>query len=131
MNEGIELHGSVFSDLSFVGGTALVSFSHAYVHRSSGVPGSDAGSGWSQPATLTFASASPVPSPAELPVWISDGFLRIGDTVHNNLIPASGRFEGGVELSLVLASAEAFTIRGVSVSIELHGEPSYIEEFKP
>ncbi|MEI9894690.1 MAG: hypothetical protein WDN28_12575 [Chthoniobacter sp.] len=48
-----------------------------------------------------------------------------------NLIPASGWFGEGVELSLVLASAETWIIRGQSVTIQLHGEPSHIEEFRP
>jgi hypothetical protein len=131
VNERIELHDSELSGVTFSGDSAIVFFSRAYVHRSLGVPGSDAGSSWSQPATLTFIGASPVPLPAELPVWISDGLLRISDTVYNNLIPASGRFEGGVELSLVLASAETLTIRGQRVSIQLHGESSCIEKFEP
>ena len=131
MNEGIELHDSELSAVSFSDGSAVVSLSPAYLHRSSGVPGSDAGSGWSQPATLTFAGTSPVSLPAKLPAWVSDGLLRIGDTVHKNLIPASGCFEGAVEFSIVLVTAETLTIRGQQVTIQLHGEPSYIEDFNP
>jgi hypothetical protein len=131
VNEGIELHDSELSAVSFRDGSAVVSLSPAYVHRSSGVPGTDVGSGWSQPATLTFTGTSPVPIPTELPAWVSEGLLRIGDTVHNNLIPSSGSFEGAVEFSIALVTGEALIIRGQRISIQLHGEPSYIEEFKP
>jgi hypothetical protein len=131
MNEGIELHDSKLSHVSFRDGSAVVSLSSAYVHHSTGRPGWDAGSGGYQPATLTFDEAPPVSLPAELPVSISDGFLRIGDTTHDNLIPASGTFERAVEFSIVLTTAETLTIRARRVTIQLHGEPSYIEQFKP
>ncbi len=128
MNEGIELHDSELAAVSFSGGEAVVSFSHAYVHRSAGTPGVDAGSGWSQPATLTVGGVSPFPLPALLPATVSDGFLLIGSTRHNNVIPASGTFQGAIELSIVLATAEALTFRGRRISIQLLGEPSFVED---
>jgi hypothetical protein len=131
VNEGIELHDSELSAVTFNDGSVVVSLSPAYVHRWSGIPGSEAGSGWLQCATLTFAGTQPVGLSAKLPVGVSDGSLRIGNVVHDNLIPANGSFEAPVEFSIVLATAETLTIRGQRVTIQLHGEPSYVEEFKP
>ncbi|HEV7402196.1 MAG TPA: hypothetical protein VGO11_04685 [Chthoniobacteraceae bacterium] len=39
--------------------------------------------------------------------------------------------EGSIELSLVLVTAEVLTIRGERLSIELHGEPTFVESFTP
>jgi len=128
MNQAIELHDSELSGVSFIDDSAVVSLSPAYVHRFWEAPGSDTHSGWLQPATLTFIGAALVPVPTSLPVWVSDGFLRIDSVLHNNLIPASGTFEGPVEFSVVLATAEQLTIRAMRVSIQLHGEASYIED---
>jgi len=130
VNERIELHDSTLASVSFSDGLAVVLLAPAYIHRSHGLPGSDAGSGWLQSATLTFAGASPVSSPAGLPVWISDGFLRIDDALHDNLIPTHGSFEGAVEFSIVLTTAEVLTIRGRRISIQLLGDSSYLEEYK-
>src|SRR5437016_4648859 len=54
VNECLELHDSTLSHVTFRDGSAVVSLSSAYVHRSPGRPGRDAGSGGYQPATLTF-----------------------------------------------------------------------------
>jgi len=131
VNEGIELHDSGLSAVTFGDGSAIVSLSPAYVHRSPGTPGSDAGSGWTQDATLTFAETWAVPSLAGLPAWVSEGFLWIGDTIYENLIPANGSFEGAVEFSILLATAQTLTIRARSVTVQLHGTASYIEDFEP
>ena len=129
MNEAIELHDSELAAVTFSSGSAVLSLSSAYIHRSTGRPGLDAGSGWSQRATLTFGDTIPIPSLPQLPATISDGFLRIGSTLHSNVIPASGSFEDSIELSIVLTTAEPLTIRAQRVSIQLHGEPSFIESF--
>lgn len=131
MNEGLELHDSRLIAVSCRNGEAVVSLSPAYIHRTPGIPGVDPGSGWWQPATLTLGAASPVPAPALLPATISDGSLRIGSVQHGNVIPAGGTFADAVELSLVLATGEVLTIRGQRISIQLHGEPSFVESFNP
>ena len=60
---------------------------------------------------------------------VSDGLLRIGDTVHEKLIPASGSYDGAVEFSIIFGSGETLIIRGQRITILLHGEPSYIDDF--
>lgn len=130
VNESIELHDSELATVYFSDGTAVVTLSSAYVHQSSGVPGVDSGLGWYQCATLKFAGAPPVPVPANLPVGISDGFLRIGDRMHDHLIPACGKFEDAIEFSILISTQETLTIRGSGITIELHGEPSGLERYK-
>jgi hypothetical protein len=131
VNECIELHDSELATISISGGEVVVSFSSAYIHRSTGRPGIDSGTGWLQPATLTLTDALLVSMPVELPATISDGFLRIGSDHHDNGIPASGTFEGAIELSIVLATAEVLAIRGQRISIQLHGTATFVENFDP
>jgi len=129
VNERIELHDSELAAVSVSGSEAVVSFSSAYIHRTAGIPGVDSGSGWLQPATLTLTDALSVSNPVVLPATVSEGFLRVGSDLHSNIIPASGAFDGAIELSIVLTTAEVLTIRGRRISIQLHGTPSFVESF--
>lgn len=131
MNEGIELHDSAIAAISVNEVSLALSFSHVYLHRSSGHAGRDAGGVYVQPAVLTFVVASAAPLPTDLSAWISEGFLRIDDTVYDNLIPAGGSFEGAIEFSVTLTTAETLTIQAKQVHIQLQGEPRYLEEFAP
>ena len=131
MNEGIELHDSKLAAVTCRDGEAIVSLSPAYLHRSAGTPGVDAGSGWLRSATLTISSAVLASAPETLPAAIFDGFLRIGSEQCGNIIPASGAFAAAIDLSLVLSTGETLTIRGQGISIQLLGASSFVESFNP
>src|SRR4051812_42195582 len=77
MKQSIELHDSKLAAVSFRSGEAVVSFSPAYIHRSTGRPGIDAGTVWVQPVTLTIGGASLVSTPTSLPATVSGGYIRI------------------------------------------------------
>jgi len=131
MNAGIELHDSTLASVTSADGTVVILLSPAYVHHSEGRPGTDAGSGWLQDATFTIREAGEIPSPAELPLEIADGFLRIGESIHDNLLPAGGRFEGAIELSLTLTNSETVVFRGTSIEIRMQGDAKWLESFAP
>ncbi len=131
MIEGIELHDSELSAVSVENGRATVFFSPAIVYRPSEIYSPTGSSVWLQPATLTFDDASATAWTASQPVWVSEGTLHIGDTIHDNLVPLGGTFEGFVKLSMTLVTAEKLTIRGRRITIQLLGEPYYLEEFCP
>ncbi len=59
-------------------------------------------------------------------IW--EGSLRVGDARHSNLIPLTGTFDGVVRLSVTLARGDTFTIEGDHASIELHGQPRFVEK---
>jgi hypothetical protein len=135
MNEAIELHDSELVTVSSMGDSTVLSFCPAYIHRSEGRPGIDAGTGWTQAVTLTIRGASGF-SPVALPATVSTGWLRIGGDLRRNVIPAAGTFEGPIEFSAVVFAKE-FTIkgdiiiRGSHLTIASQGEPSYVEDFIP
>ena len=131
MKEYIELHDSELASISFNDGSTIVSLQPAYIHRCEGRPGIDAGTGWLQNATLTFDGSSPFLYPAHLPETVSDGSLRIDSAIYPNVIPANGLFGRAIELSILLTSAGTFTVCGQRLSIELHGEAVFVENFTP
>lgn len=135
MNEAIELHDSELVAVSSSEDSIILSLSPAYIHRSSGRPGIDAGTGWTQAATLTIIGSSAF-SPVTLPATISQGRLRIGSDLYRNVIPAAGTFESPIEFSAVVFASDFtirgdITIRGSGLTIALQGEPSYVEDFTP
>jgi hypothetical protein len=127
-NQAIELHDSDLVSISVRGGNVVISLSPAYLHRSIGIPGVDSGSGWLQDATLTLSDVS-ISAEVALPATIAGGSLRTGGGIHHNCIPASGTFEGPIELRLVLATSECLIVRGDRLEIALQGTPSYLEDF--
>ena len=130
MNTAIELHDSDLSAITPDGTSLVLSFAPAYLHRSAGRPGYDAGSGWTQAATLTFSGAS-VSFVPELPSTVYDGWLSVGGVRHDNLVSVGAAFEAPCELGLVVGGSEPVVVRGVGLTIHLQGEPTYIEEFTP
>ena len=133
MNQIIELHDSQLASISFVNGRALVVFAHAYIHKSSGKPGRDIGTGWSQSAELVIHESSEVNLPRSWPCTIADGQLELGDIVHANEIPIPLNHEGKVRLELELLEFDGeFTVielNGTNARLKLLGEAEYVEEF--
>ena len=60
MNEAIELHDSDLAAVKVAGDAVILCFHPAYIHRSAGKPGIDAGTGWTQDATITISGAPKV-----------------------------------------------------------------------
>ena len=97
----------------------------------------DAGTGWTQEAALRITDAQVDGAfSVALQVWdgtivyLSDGSLRIGDVISDNLIPIPLRITADIHLRLV-SCGEVVQVRGTSAYLELIGEPKYVEEFKP
>lgn len=129
MNTAIELHDSELSAITNDGTSLVLSFA-AYLHRSAGRPGYNAGSGWTQAATLTFSEASVSFVPG-LPSTVYDGWLLVGGIRHDNLVPVGAVFAAPCELGLVVGGSEPVVVRGIGLTVRLQGEPSYVEEFTP
>jgi hypothetical protein len=95
------------------------------------VPGVATGVGWYQPARLTIAYGE-IASDAQAPAGVTDGFIRVADTLHQNHIPAAaGTLDGPIELSLLLSTAKTLLVRGAAITIELSGQSSPVEQFSP
>jgi hypothetical protein len=131
MNTVIEIHDSKVSEITNRGGTVIVHFEPAYLHKSEGRPGFDPGTGWVQEACLIFADAATSGDFPELPCDMMDGDLIVGGERHSNLIPVPFETSMLAELRLVFDSIHTVTISGRGARLELVGEPRDVEEFRP
>jgi len=129
-NRAIEIHDSVLDGLSIENGLAVLSFSTVYIHSSDGRPGRDPGSGWTQPAKLRISNASVNGSFSDLPRDLDDGYIRTDEAMFDNMIPIPLNHKGRVELRLESAG-DVVVIGGTQATLELLGEPAYVEEFRP
>ena len=127
MRSGLELHDSRVSHIEWVGGDAVIHFSHAYIHKSKGSPGKDHGSGWSQEAQLVMQSASSEAPLPPLSNTISEGYIEVGGIKHE-IIPLPFKRRVSAELYLVFVDGTQMRIVGDKPFVELFGAPIYLED---
>lgn len=129
MNACIELHDSRMHGVVAPGGSVVVQFRPAYVHRSEGRPGIDPGTGWVQDFDLVVSEAVLVSTFTELPRDLWDGSLSVGDEVFENEIPLPLDLRGAVRFSAEGSNGERLAIQGARATAEPVGEARYVEEF--
>ena len=137
-NRVIEIHDSTLDRIVLEDGTAVLHFPSVYIHQSSGTPAIDTGTGWVQEAILRIDDARIEGALSEElressgydAHQLSDGSLKIGEGVSDNLIPIPLNATTEIELTL---ESWGYTVRvlGTSIFLELVGEPEYVEEFRP
>jgi len=129
VNRSIEIHDSTFVSLLIRGGEAVLRFEF-YIHQSTGKPLRDSGSGWSQVGVLRIKDPVMNGSFSDFPRDLHDGQITLDGAVFQNEIPIPLSHKGTVELKLQSWS-EVISITGTDIQLELIGEATYIEEFKP
>ena len=123
----MELHDSRVNQIDLSDGFAAIYFSHAYIHKSTGTPGRDRGTGWSQEARLVLAEAMASGPLPVLPNTIAEGFLEVGGIRHE-LIPLPFRRKVGARLNLVFVDGFQMELTGKRPYIELLGAAIYLED---
>jgi hypothetical protein len=128
MNAAIEIHDSELSAIAAGQDRVTVRLDPAYVHRSSGRPGHDAGSGWSQPVEIVlFGGQIETPLP-EMPCTLDDGRLS-GGADFVNVIPIPFALNSSLQFEAYTLQGDRIVIRGVAVEVKAAGEAKYVEEF--
>lgn len=130
LNSSIEIHDSVLTSVEAQGKHVKISI-EAYIHKSTGTPGIDPGTGWVQNVVLKIQEGIIEEHIETLPCDLYDGTLQIEGNVMNNMIPLPLDRQGSLTLTLVAQSNERIIVRGTRISISMLGEPKYIEEFSP
>lgn len=123
----MEFHDSTFNGVERDGANLVLRFSAAYIHKSEGEPGVDAGSGWVQKLRLHISDASQTGEIVHFPCNLWDGSVRLDDKRLENVIPIPLDYRGRVEIRL--EETTALTITGTSLRVELCGEPKFVDEF--
>ncbi|HEX3586302.1 MAG TPA: hypothetical protein VH024_09920 [Candidatus Angelobacter sp.] len=127
-NRVIEIHDSELKSIAVSNGEIVLELSPAYIHQSEGRPGMDAGTGWLQDAVIRILGEEISGSFSELPCDLWDGQLKLPDESLDNTIPIPLSVEGHIELQLTSCSGESVQIRGDGITLQLRGEPRYLEK---
>jgi len=129
MNCAIEIHDSHLTSIRKQG-DALEVHLRAYIHRSEGTPGVDAGTGWTQAVTLHFTDGLVEGSIAEWPVDLDGGTLGIDGEYSSNIIPVPLDRKGIIHLTLEPKRGNCIVIRGNHLRLEFEGVATYVEDFR-
>ena len=127
-NRVIEIHDSELKSIAVADGEIVLELSPAYVHQSEGRPAMDAGTGWLQDAVIRIRGKEVLGSISELPCDLWDGNLTLLGECLDNTIPIPLSVEGDIELKLTSCSGESVQIRGNGITLQLRGEPKYVED---
>jgi hypothetical protein len=121
----LELHDSTVIALRAEGDDVVLELD-AYIHVSDGEPGVDAGTGWSQPVRFTVRAGVVRRDFDGDSLSITDGAVRIGARVLDNMLPLALDEIGAVAVELV-GSEGRLTVTGAALRIEPTGAAVFVE----
>jgi hypothetical protein len=127
VNAAVELHDSEVVAVVQSEGAVVVRLS-AYVHRSSGRPGFDPGSGWSQAVDLVFADGVVECSPVELPFTLDDGRVSGGAELAG-MLPLPASVPSAVHFEARGLHKERLAVRGSGLEVVPVAEATFVETF--
>jgi hypothetical protein len=131
-NSAIELHDSTVDSVFQIDQTIRVALCPAYVHKTSGIPGIDPGSGYVQDFILEFTSAQVEASSDVFPAGILDGRIRTSSDVFRNMIPLPWDIEGPISFTVFLSpDNRRLSVSGMGMKAIPTGQAIYVEDFKP
>ena len=129
MNRSIELHDSTIARVADEGTVAIIFLRPAYIHESEGEPGVDAGNGIVQNVELRISEAEIRSAPTLYPCNIVSGTLKVGEQLHDNLIPLPRLGSATTVFECATIQNETLFIRGTGVTVVLTGERQFVESF--
>lgn len=128
MNAGLEIHDSEVRSVEANANSLTVAFSAAYVHRSSGRPGFDAGSGYAQSVEMEFSGATWVGPLPECVGRLSDGQV-VSNGVARSLIELPYSSSGSVSAEFQFTNGSLLSVSASALVCRFTGEPRFIESF--
>ena len=128
-NAAIEFHDTEVGVIEQGGTTLTIEFSHAYVHRSEGIPGMDAGTGWVQGAVMVLSGCQFSGEFPKLPCSLSDGYVDVGSEAYNSVIPVPLIYVGDTRVNLSFEDGSKLQVTANGLRLDTVGDPTYVEEF--
>jgi hypothetical protein len=129
-NAAVEIHDSKLERIE-TAGDDVIAIIDAYVHRSTGRPGVDPGTGWSQSVQLRFVRGKATGSVGSNPMELLDGRLVLSGQVLPNIIPMPLDHVGPSRVEFESWNGATIIIEGDGVTGAFGGPPVYVEEFEP
>jgi hypothetical protein len=129
MNAALEFHDSEVSAIRPKDGGLSISFSAAYVQRSEGAPGVDAGSGYVQALEILLRRANWSGELRPCLGRLSDGHLCSGGQ-RLPLVPLPYESAGSISVELVFQNGEMLTATAEGAVIRFVGDPRFVESFR-
>ena len=130
MFTSFEFHDSVLAVIKEEAAQCVLEFRPAYVHRSEGRPGIDAGDGFWQDLQIVIGGANVKKPSLNLPSSISDGILTVGGIRMSNIAPTQLHEEKKVSLKIIMkVGGVEIEIEGRSIEVRTIGEPEFVETF--
>jgi hypothetical protein len=126
----IELHDSDVESVRIENRVEATILMHLIIHKSEGIAGRDPGTEWMQHAELKIKNISALSTPPDEKKWIIDGVLVLGEKTFPNLLPIELDHSGYFYLSLIFDDGASFSISGNGLSLNLIGDPSFLQEYK-
>jgi hypothetical protein len=124
----LELHDSTLESIEHEGNVLVVRFS-AYIHRSAGAPGIDAGTGWSQSVHFRIGRARLQGGAGLLPMELVGGRVTVSGRTFDNVVPMPLIDAGPVSINLHGRNNRELVIDGDGIEANLVGPAKYIEPF--
>jgi hypothetical protein len=125
-NEAFEFHDSVLMRIDRAGDEIHFLFD-AYVHRSSGDPGVDPGTGWTVDVELILSGAESRSIVPNLPASIWDGALRIDESEFSNVVVLPLEVSGNIALRIELMSGEIVEATATRAKLVVVGPYTFVE----
>lgn len=122
MNTSVELHDSRVTDVVREGSGLRVVHRPAYVHRSEGRPGTDAGWGFLQVVQFRFQEAMHS-AMGECLGDVANCTIAVGGAEYLNLVPMPLHSTGSVKACIELASWGILTVSADGFSCSATGDP--------
>jgi len=128
MNEALEFHDSDVQSVEAEGGCLTLRFSAAYIHRSAGQPGVDAGEGYLQAAQVLFRNADFVGNLSECVGTLYDGSIVVSGQPLG-LVPVPFISPGPVRAEFLFNNGSSLRIEAASVSCSCYDRSEFVERF--
>lgn len=128
-NTSLEFHDSEVRSVELREGSLIVMFSAAYVHRSTGRPGVDSGSGYVQSVEMEFLGAAWEGSIAECVGRLSSGKVISGG-IARSLIELPFASGGPVSAELQFANGSLLSVKAQKLVCRVAGEANFVEVFR-
>jgi hypothetical protein len=129
LKSAIEFHDSDVVELRQVDTALHLVFEPAYVHKSDGRPGIDAGSGFLQPAEIVFAGAKFTEKDGPCKGSITEGVITVSGKKFDSVLPLPYSASGKVSAEFTFESGAVLSVTGTGISCASTGPAELVDSY--